>query len=277
MSYKELILSFPDNRKYEWDIVISRLSDLGFDSFWEDDRRLLAYFDKDDVDIEYIKSSIIKDAGEEIILEVNEIEEKNWNKVWESNFDPIELRNDCYIHAPFHPEKSGFKYDLIIDPQMAFGTGHHETTLSMIELIMNLDVKEKSVLDMGCGTAVLAILAKKMGSATTWAVDNDEWAVKNSIHNAILNNTEDIEIFSGDANFVKNISFDIIFANINRNILLRDISVYNSYLNKPGYLLLSGFYERDLPMIEEEVAKIGLTKNELIKNNEWIAISFVKD
>jgi len=277
MSHKELTLRFPDNRKYDWDIIISQLSILGFNSFWEDDNRLVAYIENEGLEIDIIQSFVKENLSDDIILEIDDVKEQNWNALWESNFDPIELRDDCYIHAPFHPEKTGFKHDLIIDPQMAFGTGHHETTISMIELIMDLDIKGKSVLDMGCGTAVLAILAKKMGSAHTWAVDNDEWAVKNSIHNAILNKTENIEVFMGDAKFVKNISFDIIFANINRNILLRDISVYNNYLNNSGYLLLSGFYEDDLPLIEAETSKIGLTMKELINNNDWMAVCFAKD
>ncbi|MFC2107452.1 50S ribosomal protein L11 methyltransferase [Bacteroidota bacterium] len=277
MSHKEMTLRFPDNRKYDWDIIISQLSVLGFNSFWEDENRLVAYIENENLEIDIIQSFVKENLSDEIIMEIDNVKDQNWNALWESNFDPIELRDACYIHAPFHPEKIGFKHDLIIDPQMAFGTGHHETTISMIELIMDLDVKGKSVLDMGCGTAVLAILAKKMGSTITWAVDNDEWAVKNSIHNAILNKTENIEIFLGDANFVKNISFDIIFANINRNILLRDISVYNTYLNNSGYLLLSGFYEDDLPLIEAETSKIGLTMKELINNNDWMAVCFAKE
>jgi len=263
-----------DNNNAE--IVTAYLGDAEFESFdIAEDGNYLAYIKKEN----FKKENIVKILNSlAFVKEFNfrDIEEQNWNEVWESNFPSVEISDDCIVRAPFHEKSEKYKYDLIIEPQMSFGTAHHETTSQMLQLLLNEDVKNRSLLDMGCGTAVLAILAHKLGAKNIEAIDNDDWAYRNSLHNCKLNNISDIAVFQGDANSISGKTFDIILANINRNILLNDISSYAKCLPENGILMMSGFYEADLPIIKKETAKHKLTYHSHLSKNRWVAVKFCK-
>ncbi|MEO8117113.1 MAG: 50S ribosomal protein L11 methyltransferase, partial [Bacteroidota bacterium] len=203
------------------------------------------------------------------------IPDQNWNKEWESNFKPVIIGTQVYVRADFHPVLEQFKYQINIQPEMSFGTGHHETTSSMIELMLNYDFKNKSVCDMGCGTGILAIMAEKLGAAEILAIDYDENCVRNSATNLERNNSQHIKVLQGDADALSEKFFQIILANINRNILLTDISKYVAAMQSGGLLFVSGFYEEDFAIIKPEFEKHHLTyKESLIKNN-WCAAVFI--
>lgn len=254
------------------DLMIARLDGLGFNGFVEEEGAILAYHEISDggVDIEdMLRKENIPVAS------IKTIEDKNWNEVWESDYQSVIIGNELMVRAPFHPATDDVKYDIIIEPRMAFGTAHHETTEQMLMLISEMDMHSKRVLDMGCGTAVLAILAYKMGAGDVLAIDNDEWAYRNSLDNVEINAATDIEVQEGDAALLENKEFDIIFANINRNILLKDIPAYASVLAQPGKLLMSGFYTEDLLLIEEKANASGLRLESTCVKNNWVAAIFV--
>jgi ribosomal protein L11 methyltransferase len=198
----------------------------------------------------------------------------NWNAEWEKNFNPIVVGDQCAIRAPFH-DPFDVKYDIIIEPKMSFGTGHHETTHMMIEHILASDFTNKSVLDMGCGTGVLAILSKKNGAEVVEAIDIDNWCYLNSLENISRNDCAEISVLQGDASLLKGKRFDVIIANINRNILLKDLSTYAACLNENGSLFLSGFYDSDCELIESSCLKLGLKFETKRIRNSWVALKFV--
>jgi len=257
------------------DIVVARLAEIGFDGFMEEGNHLLAYCEKADSTREDIKAKL--QLQEISVLSIREIQDENWNANWEAEYDAVYIDNRLIVRAPFHQINQGFEYDIIIEPRMSFGTAHHETTSQMLEIILVLELQGKSVLDMGSGTAVLAILAQKRGSVNIVAIDNDEWAYQNARDNIKLNDAEDISVELGDATTINGRQFDIIFANINRNILLKDIPEYAEALLSPGKLLLSGFYEDDLPLIKEKCSSCGLKYNDGLMKNNWMAAIFTKD
>jgi len=256
-------------------IIIARLGTIGFDGFIEEDDHVLAYKLKageEDADIRKALSL----AGLQL-ADLNTIEDQNWNETWESDYQPVMLGNEIMVRAPFHQAIPGVEYDIVIEPKMAFGTAHHETTEQMLVMIKGMDIRGKRVLDMGCGTAVLAILAAKMGAETVLAIDNDEWAYRNSIDNIKLNQDVKVDVLHGDAALLENREFDIIIANINRNILLEDIPRYSATLIKDGQLLMSGFYHEDLPLIEEKATASGLKLLSTSVKNNWMAACFVRN
>lgn len=256
-------------------IIIARLAGLGFDGFIEEEDHVLAYKVKKD-ELEQDITDSLMNAGLKA-AELNIIEDKNWNEVWESDYKPVVIGNDVMVRAPFHERLHEIKYDIVIEPRMAFGTAHHETTEQMLMMIKDMDIHGKRVLDMGCGTAVLAILAGMMGAAEVLAIDNDEWAYRNSIDNITLNEDVEVDVLHGDASLLGNREFDIIFANINRNILLEDIPHYSAVLAGNGTLLISGFYLEDLPHIEKKSATCGLKLLSRAVKNNWVAALFVKN
>lgn len=259
------------------EILIVELGEIGFESFVENEEGFLAYIQENEFDEKKIAElQIIKTNPSIFTYTFQIVEDENWNAIWESNYEPVVIKNRCGIRAPFHPENNDVEYDLIIEPKMSFGTAHHETTSNMIEFLLEEDLKGKSVLDMGCGTSVLAILAAKRGSSKVFAIDNDEWAYNNSLENILKNNEPDINVILGDANSLTNLNFDVIIANINRNILLNDIKLYANSLNDNGILLMSGFYEQDIPAIKEECGKYNLNFDRYISENNWVAIRFLK-
>ena len=205
----------------------------------------------------------------------NEVEQTNWNAEWEKNFKPIQVDDLVSIRAPFH-ENPHLKYDIVIVPKMSFGTGHHETTHMMVQHLLALDLENKKVLDMGCGTGILAIFAEMKGANPVDAIDIDAWCYENSLENIARNNCSHITVFEGDSALLIDKKYDVIIANINRNILLEDMNIYANCLHENGVLLLSGFYQEDISMIDAEVSKYNLKLESFIERNNWVALKYNK-
>lgn len=257
------------------EILIAELGYAGFESFVETEDGVSAYIQKEEWNEAILNDVDILNSEEfKINFTYNEIEQTNWNEEWEKNFNAIVVDDVCSVRAPFH-EKPDTKYDIIIEPKMSFGTGHHETTHMMIQYILKNEFTNKSVLDMGCGTGVLAILAEMKGAKSIDAIDYDNWCYLNSLENVERNNCNNITVIEGDASVLKGRSYDIIIANINRNILLNDMQAYVSCLNKDGILFLSGFYNDDISVIQEECEKHMLKVEEKLERNHWVALKFL--
>lgn len=278
MNYIEIQLTVKPSEDYVCDVLAAYLGEIGFESFEMNESGMLAYVSDELFDEDMLKNLIANfPYTSEIQYKINEIEQINWNEEWEKHyFEPIIVDDLCVIHSSFHQNIPVKKYDIIIDPKMAFGTGHHETTSLMISEILKTDVKDKSVLDMGCGTAVLAILAAMKGAHPVTAIDIDDWCTENSVENIQKNKVDDIHVELGDAALLQGRSFDIIFANINRNILLADIAAYSQCLSEGGLLFMSGFYQEDIPLIKKEAELNGLEMKGFNKKNNWVAVKTVK-
>ena len=279
MKYYEITITFPEI--FPWkDIFISFLADLGCESFADGETEdiLLAYIPEDNYNEEDIQALFEQYRSQtNIQYKIQEIEQQNWNAVWESNYEPVMIADRCFIRAPFHESNLDAEYEIVIEPKMSFGTAHHETTSLMIEFLLEEDLQNKSVLDMGAGTGILAILSHLKGAAPVTAIDNDEWAYLNNIENNARNNAEAIQVKLGDAALLtENEKYDVIIANINRNILLRDLPVYARVLHKNGVILLSGFYEgEDFEMISRKCSELGLKFVAAKEKNKWCAVKFV--
>lgn len=257
------------------EILIAELDYAGFESFVENTDGVTAYIQKDDwYDgiLDYIH--ILKSDEFKITYTFNEIEQTNWNAEWERNFNPIVVDETVTVRAPFHAIPST-KFDIIIEPKMSFGTGHHETTHMMIQHIIKNDFKGKSVLDMGSGTGVLAILAEKCGATELDAIDIDNWCYINSLENVERNNCSNISVYEGDVTLLKDKTYDRIIANINRNILLADIPQYAMCLNANGILFLSGFYKEDIPLLEAKCQEHMLKLVDVIEKGQWVSLKFI--
>ena len=258
------------------DILITMLADMGFDSFMDEDRGLKAYCTDDNRDDSAVENLLADPAFFDIhLLKVEEMPDKDWNELWEASYQPVVVNERCRVRAPFHQPDPSFEFDLVIEPKMSFGTANHETTAQIIQLMLETDFQGKEVLDMGSGTAVLAILAKKLGSTRTVAIDNDEWAFRNAFTNEGLNGISDIEIVLGDALSIKGM-FDVVLANINRNILLRDMHHYVEAMRHDAHIFFSGFYTEDLGSIKAEAERLGLSYCRHLSRNNWVAAEFVK-
>ncbi len=258
------------------EILIAELGEKAFESFIETETGISAYVQKDlwsETILEDIQ--ILANPEFTISYSFEEIEQVNWNEEWEKNFEAIEVDGKCHVRAPFH-EKTNAEYDIVIEPKMSFGTGHHETTHMMIQHILETDCTHKKTLDMGCGTAILAILAEMKGAQPIDAIDIDNWCYLNSIENAERNNCKHISVYEGDAGLLVGKKYDIIIANINRNILLNDMQTYVDCLNENGLLFLSGFYTEDIPVISESCLSKGLTYEKQFERNNWVALKFTK-
>lgn len=258
------------------EILIAELGYAGFESFIESEDGVLAYIQKEEWNEEILKGIQILESDEfEIKYSSKEIEQVNWNEEWEKNFEPIVIADACAVRAPFH-KSFHVLYEIVIEPKMSFGTGHHETTFMMLQFILENNFEGKTVLDMGCGTAVLAILADMRGASKVDAIDIDDWCVENSEENVIRNNCKHISVILGDASILTTSdSYHTVIANINRNILLNDMEIYSGCLKKGGELYLSGFYKEDLPIIIACCNKLGLHFVENKEKNNWIAAKFV--
>ena len=257
------------------EILIAELGFSGFESFVETPDGVIAYIQKSDhFDAILEPIQILKSEEFVITHDFETIAQTNWNAEWEKNFNPIVVDDQCAIRAPFH-EPFSVKYDIIIEPKMSFGTGHHETTHMMIQHILASDFTNKSVLDMGCGTGVLAILAEKKGAQTLDAIDIDNWCYLNSLENVSRNDCLQINVLEGDASLLQGKHYDVIIANINRNILLNDLSTYVTCLNENGSLFLSGFYDSDCELIETTCNQLNLKLEKKLKRNNWVALKFV--
>jgi ribosomal protein L11 methyltransferase len=257
------------------DILIAELGDAGFESFVEEEDEVLAYIQKADWSLDILNDiQILTNKNFKIRYGYKEIEQENWNVTWEQNFQPIIVDDVCMIRAPFH-EPIGVEYDIVIEPKMSFGTGHHETTHMMLQHILKLNVKDKTVLDMGSGTGVLAILTAMRGATKIDAIDIDNWCFLNAQENVIRNKMDLISVYEGDVALLKDKKYDIIIANINRNILLEDLPEYVKSLNKNGILLLSGFYTEDLDLITQKCVELGLKFEKNLERNNWVAAKYV--
>ena len=274
MNYIAYTFSNPQNEALK-DMLAELLAGAGFESFMDSDDGFAAYCAEPSFDKNALDGILAMEQFADIKVVKRElIPDQDWNATWESSYEPVVIDGTCRIRAPFHEADNSYKFDLCIEPKMSFGTAHHETTAQIIKLMLADDFKGKDVLDMGSGTGVLAILAKKLGAAKTVAIDNDEWAYRNALDNVKLNDENDIIVELGDANSLNNRQFDIIIANINRNILLRDMHEYVKCLKKGGKIFFSGFYEADLKMIRDEAERLGLSYLNHIKENEWTAAVF---
>ncbi len=258
------------------EILIAELGEKAFESFIETETGVSAFVQKDLWSENILEDiQILENPEFKIEYTFEEIEQVNWNEEWEKNFEPIDVDGKCHVRAPFH-EKTNAEYDIVIEPKMSFGTGHHETTHMMIQHILETDFTHKKTLDMGCGTAILAILAELKGAQPIDAIDIDNWCYLNSIENATRNNCHHISVFEGDAALLAGKKYDIIIANINRNILLNDMQQYEACLNENGILFLSGFYTEDIPVITESCVSKGLTYVKKFERNNWVALKFTK-
>jgi len=257
------------------EMLIAQLGYVGFESFVEQDNGVTAYIQKQEWNSKILDDVFLLHSNEfNITFEHNEIAQTNWNEEWEKNFNPIQVDDLVSIRAPFHTNPS-LQFDIVIEPKMSFGTGHHETTHMMVQHLLALDLETKKVLDMGCGTGILAIFAEMKGAKPIDAIDIDSWCYENSLENIQRNNCNHITVYEGDASLLKE-KYDVIIANINRNILLSDMKTYTDCLNENGVLLLSGFYKEDIVIIEDEVNKHGLTFETMIQRNNWVALKYVK-
>ncbi len=259
------------------EVLIAELSEMGFESFVETEEGLQAYIQAPEFTPETLQElSFLQVENTTITHWVKEIEDQNWNAVWESNYPPIVVNDQCIVKAPFHTNEAAYPYEILIAPKMSFGTGHHDTTSLMLGTLLTMELEGLSVLDMGCGTGVLAILAAKKGAAPIEAIDIDEWAYNNTLENIRLNNCVDIAVDKGDVNLLEGKTFNIILANINKNVLLSDIKHYVDALSVGGNLLMSGFFDVDIPAIQTSAEHLGLELTHQKVQNSWAVVRFIK-
>ncbi len=258
------------------EILYADLDILNFETIQDTPKGAAAFMLEKDFTETILENLMVKDIpNQKVEINITSIKQENWNEKWESQFQPIRINEDCQIRAPFH-ETSEVKFDLVISPKMSFGTGHHETTFLMANTLFEHDLNGKCVLDMGCGTGVLAILAKKLGAGDTEGIDIEDWAFENSIENAELNDVNGISFFCGDVDLLSGKRFDMILANINRNILLDHMEQYATCLESSGNLLLSGFYTTDIEVIVGAGAKNGLKFVHSSEKNGWAMVQLTK-
>lgn len=271
MDYTEYTFTIEPYDREVSEILIALLSEAGFDGFMETTNGFVAYTTRPNA-LPAVEKSIgrIRTAAD-IHYTFRPVERENWNALWESSFSPVIVDDVLAIVAPFHHLAADYPYQIIIEPKMSFGTGHHETTFLMLQLILKHDCAGKQVLDMGCGTGILSILAALKGAQKITAIDIDEWAIENTIENCQRNYVSNIEVLRGDATLIPSRKYHLIFANINRNILLKDMPVYVRHLENDGVIFLSGFYEIDLADIRHCGEKNGLQWLESISKNDWVA------
>ncbi len=258
------------------EILIAELGSVSFESFVETENGVTAYIQKTDWNLSILEGIFILTSDEfQIEYQQKEVAQTNWNAEWEKNFNSIQVDDLVSIRAPFH-QNPNLKYDIVIEPKMSFGTGHHETTHMMVQHLLQLKLTDKKVLDMGCGTGILAIFAEMKGAKPIDAIDIDNWCYLNSVENTERNKCKNITVYEGDASLLINKKYDVIIANINRNILLMDMKTYTSCLNKKGVLLLSGFYQEDIPIIDAEVSIYNLQLETVIERNNWVALKYIE-
>lgn len=273
-------VTFTSSAMEEWqkDLLVAELANLGFDTFEDQDQGFVAYVPSASLDIQALETLLLNEAGDyDLSYDVQELEQQNWNQLWESNFSPIIVDDQCYVRATFHEDRPEFPYQIIIDPKMSFGTGHHQTTSMMLSFILENDFEGKRVLDMGCGTGILAILAAQRGAKDLLAVDYDPICVESVKENKVLNNVPNITEKLGSKEAIEGLKFDVILANINRNILLDQLEVYAQDLGSAGDLYLSGFYDgEDLSILTEKAKSLGFDYQDKKVLDTWCAAKFIK-
>lgn len=278
MEYKKITIVISPYQEWLRDIITAQLADIGFDSFVDITNGVEAYvplnaYQKGEL------NAVLDEFSEDFSFSVKSelIADRNWNEEWEKNyFKPLVVADECVVRAPFHKEFPHLKYEIVIEPNMAFGTGNHETTSLMLEHILKSELAGKQVLDMGCGTGILGILCSMKGAKAITAIDIDQWSYDGTLGNTRLNKIFNIDVKLGDATLLRNQKFDLILANIQRNVLLNDMPAYNNVLNEGGTLIMSGFYSEDKQAIKEKAESLGLKDaGHQIKNN-WVASAFLK-
>ena len=278
MEYKKVAFNFTSIQEYQQDLLIAELGDIGFDTFEDSVNGFDAYVLEKDFN-ETLLNEVLMGFGDELQYTylIIDIEPENWNEEWEKNFSPLVINKDCYVRATFHEHQPQYQYEIVIDPKMAFGTGHHQTTTMMMLYILETDVKDKVVLDMGAGTGILGILASKRGAKEIIAIDNDDVCYNSAIENAALNHITNLTSLCGSKEIIPNKNFDIILANINRNILLDQIESYAKVLKNNGSIFFSGFYEDpDLEMIKSHCSIFNLNYLGHKNMENWVAAHFIK-
>lgn len=278
MQYNQVLFKCDPYSEMITDILSAMLAEIGFESFVRGEDALEAYIPQP-----LFSQSALQQVLADLPLEVEisytvqTMEDKNWNEEWEKNyFNPIVIGDECCIHSSFHQPEGTYRYPILIDPKMSFGTGHHQTTLLILKEILAMELDGKSVLDMGCGTGVLAILAAMKGAAPVTAIDIEEWAYHNALENVGLNGMTSIRVAQGGAELLGAERYEVIFANINRNILLQDMPRYEAVMEKGGVIVMSGFYLDDLPAIRARANELGLSFDHLREMDRWVATTFVK-
>lgn len=278
MNYIEIKITVQPFVSENGDLFSALLAEMDYESFVENEDGISAFIPEKNYNEAKLTEMLsnFKDAFSDLNFSTKVIKGENWNQKWEENFEPLLIDGFCSIKAPFHQIKKSYPHEIIITPKMSFGTGHHSTTASMIRLMNMLNFNSLEVLDMGCGTGILSIFAAQKKAKKILAVDIDGWAYSNSIENVKLNNINNIEVQQGGEEVLKNKKFDVILANINRNVLLEQMNTYSDCLNDKGQLLLSGFYTEDLPMIKIAAEKKHLIYQKHLVENNWIAALFCK-
>ncbi|RZJ77417.1 MAG: 50S ribosomal protein L11 methyltransferase [Chryseobacterium sp.] len=278
MQYIKAVFKFENIEEFQQDLLISDLAELGFDTFEDSESGFTAFIMKDNFSEQELQGLLYHyadDFASDYLLE--DVADENWNAEWEKNFSPLIIDDVCYVRATFHEPQPSYPYEIVIDPKMSFGTGHHQTTTMMMQYILAADLKDKEVLDMGCGTAILAILAAKLGAKSLVAIDYDDVCYESTIENAALNNVDNLQAICGSKEVIPSEQYDVIFANINRNILLDQIHRYAEVLKAEGKIFFSGFYlDPDLGMITAECAKYGIKYLDHKQNGDWVAAQFEK-
>ncbi|MFC6098662.1 50S ribosomal protein L11 methyltransferase [Olivibacter domesticus] len=279
MDYSELIFTSDSEDGWQQDLLINDLAEIGFDTFEETSSGFKAYIASATLDLAEVERILLKlPESFSVSYVVNKIEPQNWNAVWESNFEPIYISDKCYVRATFHEQKPNYEYEIIIDPKMAFGTGHHQTTSLMMTYLLDTNLDGKRVLDMGCGTGILAILAAKIGASEITAIDYDPICYASVKENIELNQVSNIKALCGSKEAIPDEIYDVILANINRNILLDHLRRYAESLKPNGLLFLSGFYDgNDLEQIIAVSETIGLIYKDKKTQNNWVAAKFERN
>jgi len=278
MNYLKLAVNIAPFEEWLHDVLTARLTEIGFESFVETDNGFEGFIPEKDFNEKEV-FNLLKTFEENytFTIQTELIEEKNWNEEWEKNyFKPLVVAGKCVVRAPFHKEYPVLDYEIVIEPNMAFGTGNHETTSMMLETILENDMQDKSVLDMGCGTGILGILASMRGARKITAIDIDEWSFKGASENAQINHIKNMEVKLGDVSLLGDKKYDIIFANIHKNVLLNDLPVYSKCLNKNGLLFMSGFYVNDIPDLKNKAELMGLKEIGFKSKNNWAVSEFKK-
>jgi len=260
------------------EILVAELSEIGFESFVEQESGVLAYIRTDQFNEELLKTiDILSNTGNQISFSNKKIKEENWNETWEKNyFEPIIIADKCVVRSSFHPKFPDIKYQITIDPKMSFGTGHHETTSLIVKEILEMEFTGKKVADLGCGTGILAILSALKSAKEITAIDIDEWCFNNTIENIELNNCNQIKVLLGDVKLLMKERYDVVFANINKNVLLSEMQYYAEIMKKGSELLLSGFYQSDFDDINRKCKEKGLTLLKQDVRNNWMMLKYYK-
>jgi len=278
MDYYKVAIQITPFEEWLRDVLASQLAETGFESFVETDGGVEAFVPVpafNETELEFVLNGFQDDFS--FVVQKELIKSRNWNEEWEKNyFEPLVINNECVIRAPFHKAFPKAKYEIVIEPNMAFGTGNHETTSMMVETMLELDVVNKTVLDMGCGTGILGILASMRGARKVTAIDIDDWSFSGATANAAENKIGNMEVKLGDADLLGDEQYEVMLANIHKNVLLRDMPVYGQVLLPGGILVMSGFYKNDLDYITAKAVSIGLIPAGFKTKNNWVAAGFRK-